>query len=59
MSDHAAVWSPKPIPEPTPFFGFLDPGAETSATWSPAPAPDPVPFFGILDPDAEIQAEIG
>lgn len=59
MSDHAAVWSPKPIPEPTPFFGLLDPGAEASATWSPAPAPDPVPFFGILDPDAEIQAEIG
>ena len=59
MTDHAAVWSPKPIPEPTPFFGFLDPGAEASATWSPAPTPDPVPFFGILDPDAEIQIEIG
>ena len=45
--------------EPTPYFGFLDPGAEVSATWGPAPAPDPVPFFGMLDPHAEIQAEIG
>jgi hypothetical protein len=59
MSDHAVVRSPKPIPEPTSFFGFLDPGAETSATWSPAPTPDPVSFFGILDPGAEIEIEIG
>ena len=59
MSDHAAVWSPKPIPEPTPLFGFLNPGAEASATWSPAPTRSPVPFFGILDPHADIEIEIG
>ncbi len=27
----SATWSPAPTPDPVPFFGFLDPGAEIQA----------------------------